>query len=257
MLKIAPVVFHIPHASTFIPKSIRDQFLLSDVELQQELRLMTDLYTAELFGVPEGFIFDRVVSQISRLVTDVERVPIDDAEPMSEHGMGMFYRLTSAGLPLRRALAADEQEFLFESYYRPHHQQLSAAVDRALHKFGRCCIVDCHSFPQIALPYEDARLRRPKVCIGTDPFHTPSGLINAVLAVAKQHFDDVCLNEPFSGSLVSMKHWGSNDNVHSIMIELRRDLYLDSGELNVSFLPTMERFLSELVSAVTDYESAQ
>lgn len=245
-----PVVFHIPHASTFIPTGVREQFLLSDKDLKKEIELMTDWFTADIFTVPNGFSFDRVISQVSRLVTDVERISIDEEEPMSKVGMGVFYKNTSDGQPLRRELSAIEHKQLFDAYYRPHHQRLNDAVDRCLYKFGRCCIIDCHSFPKLALPYEDSGLSRPKICIGTDPFHTPLELAEAALKISRKYFDDVELNTPFSGSLVSSKHWGTNKNVYTLMVEIRRDLYLDSGTLKLDFTPVMSDFISDLVSVV-------
>ena len=42
-------VLHIPHASTFIPKAQRQALLLSDDELDEEVRRMTDHFTDEIF----------------------------------------------------------------------------------------------------------------------------------------------------------------------------------------------------------------
>ena len=47
-------VLHLPHAATLIPLDVREQFLLSDERLADEIRLMTDHLTDELFAVPEA-----------------------------------------------------------------------------------------------------------------------------------------------------------------------------------------------------------
>ncbi len=255
-MRVVPIVFHIPHASTFIPAGLRDQFVLGDDLLQREIELMTDWFTDELFQVPDEISMERVIAYASRLVTDVERIPVDDAEPMSELGMGMFYMLTSSGEPLRRELSADEQNALFETYYRPHHQRLNEAVDRVLHRFGACCIIDCHSFPKEPLPYEDARLKRPEVCIGTDNSHTPDALVRCVLDVAAHHYGEVALNTPFAGSLVSGKHWGVSDNVFSVMVEVRRDVYCVDGRLSSEAMTRFASFLFEVIDATSDFTMA-
>lgn len=43
------LIFHIPHSSTFIPDAYRPDFCLSDHDLSEEIRLMTDWHTADLF----------------------------------------------------------------------------------------------------------------------------------------------------------------------------------------------------------------
>lgn len=252
-MKVYPIVMHIPHASTFIPAGVRDQFILSDQELQAEIDRMTDWYTAELFEAPAGVSVERVISYVSRLVTDVERLPIDDMEPMAEHGMGMFYRMTSSGTLLRRDISVEEQHVLFETYYRPHHARLSRAVDGLLHRFGHCCVLDCHSFPKDPLPYEDARLDRPEICIGTDGCHTPDALAILALDVARRHYLEVALNMPFSGALVSGKHWCADDRVFALMVEVRRDIYLESGRLLPGAQERFQSFLAELTHAVAEF----
>lgn len=46
----APIVFHIPHASTRIPPDVRPQLILSDAELDLELLRTTDLHTDTVFA---------------------------------------------------------------------------------------------------------------------------------------------------------------------------------------------------------------
>ena len=77
-------ILHIPHASTEIPARYRDQFVLSEEELELEARVMGDLYTDELF---EGEGRPAVRFPASRLVVDVERFRDDSQEPMSAGGL--------------------------------------------------------------------------------------------------------------------------------------------------------------------------
>ena len=39
-------VFHVPHAARVIPSDVREQFLVSDERLADEIRLMTDHFTS-------------------------------------------------------------------------------------------------------------------------------------------------------------------------------------------------------------------
>ena len=213
---------HIPHHSTIIPESVRDQFLLTDDDLAKEIHLMTDHRTAELFGVePED-----VIAPISRLVVDVERFTDDLLEPMAKRGMGAVYIRTHDGRPLRRPITKDERQALLQAYYEPHHAMLTAAVSEAIQAHGGALIIDCHSYPAQALPYELHPIRnRPAICIGTDPHHTPAWLTETFTTAFKGF--DVDINSPFSGALVPAKHYGQDRRVLAIMIEVRRDVYLD------------------------------
>jgi hypothetical protein len=121
------------------------------------------------FGLHEAA---RVIFPVSRLVVDPERFRNDADEPMVARGMGAIYTRLSTGEPLR-SLGETERRWLMETYYDPHHAKLENAVADALVRFGRCLIIDVHSFSSAPLPHEpDQTVPRPEVCIGFDKFHS-------------------------------------------------------------------------------------
>jgi N-formylglutamate deformylase len=225
---VRPIIFHIPHASTHIPPEVRDELLLDDEALTRELRLLTDHFTDRMFGLLALPGDVEVVCPVSRLVVDVERFAVDDDEPMSASGMGAIYTHTHDKHMLRAS--THSREALMQRYFEPHHTALTMAVDRHLAQQGAAMIVDCHSFPEHALPYElDQALRRPDVCIGTDTVHTRGDVAETVEKVYRAHGFDVARNTPFAGALVPLVHYGLNAKVQSVMIEIRRDLYMNEA----------------------------
>lgn len=216
---------HIPHDSTHIPDIFRDQFLLTDPQLRLELLQMTDHHTAALFG---GNPESDVIFPVSRLLVDVERFEDDAHESMAARGMGVFYTHTHDRNPLRRVLSEDEREELLAAYYRPHHLLLQQRVDDALDTTGCALVIDCHSFPSQRLPYEiGGDGPRAEICIGTDSFHTPTGLRDAAVEGFADAGFSVTVDTPFAGALTPLKHYGKDHCVKAIMVEVRRDLYMD------------------------------
>lgn len=230
------LVLHVPHDSALIPEDVRPQFLLDDTGLQHELMRMTDHQTLALFA--DASSSTAVVrSPVSRLVVDVERFPNDRDEPMAARGMGAVYTITSQLTPLRRQLTETERESLMQRYYLPHHARLEKAVTAAVEQFGRCLIIDCHSFPGVALPYEmaDPAKARPDICIGTDDTHTGEALASAFVSAFRSEGWSVSLNEPFRGALVPASRYRKDRRVEAVMVEINRRLYL--RETDATLLP--------------------
>jgi len=219
------VVLHIPHDSTVIPDSVRDQFLLGDDELDMEVARITDHHTFDLFAGAGAQI---VRAPVSRLVVDVERFRDDAREPMSQKGMGAVYTATSQMTPLRRTLCPEEREDLMRTYYDPHHCRLETAVDKAIESHGRCLVIDCHSFPDHPLPYEQTTMSavRPDICIGTDDFHTEENLCFAFIDEFRNAGFTVAVNTPFAGALVPESRYRIDRRVQAVMVEVNRRLYL-------------------------------
>jgi N-formylglutamate amidohydrolase len=220
-------VLHIPHSSRHVPAEERQVILLDDAALNHELLRMTDAYTDELFPVTP-FEAGRVVFPVSRLVCDVERFPSDEDEPMASRGMGVFYTRSSTGSMLRAQPSPALRQSLLDRWYWPHHSKLERMVSDVVTELGRCLIIDCHSFPSVALSYElDQREERADFCIGTDAFHTPAVIRDAMVTAVKEAGYSVAVDAPFAGALVPMSSYRKDDRVLSVMIEVNRRLYVD------------------------------
>ena len=255
------VVLHIPHSSRDVPAEERRAICLDDAELQKELLRMTDAHTDQLF--PRTPVeAARVVFPISRLICDVERFPSDEDEPMVSRGMGVIYTRTSTGDVLRAPPDASTRRSLLDRWYWPHHTQLEHAVNHVVTQSDVCLIVDCHSFPSVALPYElDQTRERADFCIGTDSFHTPSFLRDVIVAAVRDAGYSVAVDRPFSGALVPRAFHRKERRVSSMMIEVNRGIYMneDSGRANQEFaqvravvgqlIVSAEAVLSELRAA--------
>jgi N-formylglutamate deformylase len=231
VLRFPPwLVVHVPHDATAIPPDVRGQFLPGDQELTDEILRMTDHFTYDLFLADDSEA-TVVRAEVSRLVVDVERFADDAGEPMAARGMGAIYNMTSALAPLRRQLSHEERASLLRAWYQPHHRKLETAVTSTLDQHGRCLILDCHSFPSTALPYElaDASIPRPDICIGTDPFHTSELVARAFLEAFAETSWSVALNQPFAGAIVPASRYGRDNRVEAVMVEVNRRLYLDEA----------------------------
>ncbi len=250
-------LLHIPHDSREIPAEVRQQFLLSDAELALEISRMTDHLTHQIFVDPLGSA-TAVCSEVSRLVVDVERFTDDALEHMSQRGMGAVYKTTSHLKPLRRDLTTEERDWLLRTWYHPHHRRLETAVTQVLERHGCCLVVDCHSFPDEALPYEKAEvgIDRADICIGSDPFHTPAELEQSFVDAFGRNGWRVAVNDPFAGALVPASRFQKDRRVHAIMVEVNRKLYWDDqkSEPKATFSQTASEVRLRCSEALRHYE---
>jgi N-formylglutamate amidohydrolase len=207
--------------------------MLDDDELARELLVMTDHHTNRLFWWVVGLGGTALINGWSRLVVDPERFDDPAAEPMERVGQGAVYGRTSDGRPLR---VVDDalRERLVDRVYRPWHLALAGLVDEALGSADACLVLDCHSFGTEPLPSEaDRAPGRPDVCVGTDAFHTPAVLAEALEAALRAGGFAVRRDSPFSGALVPLDRYRRDRRVRAVMLEVRRGIYCDetTGEL--------------------------
>ena len=227
------ILLHIPHSSYIIPKEYKKLFCISEKELRQEQIKMTDSYTDELFNLP----YKKIIFPISRLICDVERFREESQEEMTKQGMWVCYTQTHKLAKLKEITEEHKKEIL-EKYYDPHHKKFENVVKTILNKNKKCLIIDCHSFPSKALPYELYQEdERPNICIGTDCFHTDKEITEYFKTSFKELGYSVGINEPFKGTIVPLKYYKKEKRVQSIMLEINRKLYMNegTGERNENF----------------------
>ena len=248
----SPVILHVPHSSRTIPSDLLPTYHLTPEGLEAELDAMTDAYTADLAlaaqaaAQPTPWV---VRNTLSRLVMDPERFP-DDREEMEQAGMGVFYTHTSTGAPLRHPITGAQRDEALMSLYWPYATALADLVDDRLAATGQAIILDIHSYPRQALPYElHQEQPRPPICLGSDPFHTPTWLQAAAHAAFGV---DTEQPGPFTGTYVPLRHYQTCATVTSLMIETRRDTYLTaSGGLDRDGTARWVNCLSQLLHAIS------
>lgn len=220
-----PLILHIPHASTHVP--FYDGYV-NLVTLQEQIDLLTDWYTAELFNFDDSV---SVVAPFSRVFCDVERFDDDPQEIMSKVGMGMLYTHADDGSILR--YATDQiRNAILENYYHPHHQALTNEVDHQLKLYGQAKIIDCHSFPNFPFTRDvNQALPRPDFNIGIHHFHTPEKWIHESKIFFENKGYSLGVDWPYAGTIIPMKHFTSSKNVFSIMLEVNRELYLKTNSI--------------------------
>jgi N-formylglutamate deformylase len=220
---VSPVVLHVPHAGTEIPAWTRPHLLLDDAELAAEVAALTDHRTDLIATAAAAAARVRpwvLVNPVSRFVVDVERFP-DEREEMAAVGMAAVYTHGTRGQRIR---AGDpvHRDALLAAFYAPWAERVEAVVAQRIAVAGRCVVLDIHSYATDPLPYElHTSGPRPRICLGTDPVHTPRWLV----AAAREAFGvDVALDTPFSGAYVPLSRYGVDTRVSALMVEIRRDV---------------------------------
>ena len=206
--------------------------LLSEVELEAELDEITDTKTDELAFDALEKLADKIptptlfINRLSRFVIDPERFP-DESEVMNKVGMGAVYRKTTSGAQLRPE-NFDDQELL-NRFFHPYAEALAVAVGSTLARCGNVVIIDLHSYRANQHPNAiNQGQRRPGMCIGTDPFHSPNWLIE----IFREEFGAIgnwFENEPYAGTYVPLPFYLQEPKVASIMMETRADTFLDGA----------------------------
>ncbi|MFH8466468.1 N-formylglutamate amidohydrolase [Streptomyces sp. NPDC017991] len=255
----SPVILHVPHSARTVPADVRTGIVLDDAALEGELDHITDSHTARIAAQAAARCAARpaaepwrFVNQLSRLVVDPERFP-DEREEMRAAGMGAVYTRTTHGEPLRPhdvPGAAVEQQLL-DRYFHPYAAAMTDAVTQRLAAVGRAVVIDVHSYPTDRLPYElHGDGPRPPVCLGSDAFHTPPGLL-AHAEKTFTGFGGTGINSPFAGTYVPLKYYGTDRRVSALMIEIRRDVYMtEPGGPAGAGLAQVAAALAELVETV-------
>lgn len=235
---MTPLLTHLPHDSVAIPSADQADFMITAADLLREQLRLTDWHTGALYA--EGVAADDILrAEVSRLVVDVERFADDRLERCSLVGMGATYVKTTDGRPLR-ALSPARRAELLDRYYWPHHRALDEAAVARLARFGRCVLLDAHSYPTGPLPTQLAFGPSPEIGIGTQPGHTPPALRDLAVDFFRAHGYSVGVDVPFSGAMVPNACFGRDPRLWSVMIEVRRDLYMDeaTGERHDGFART-------------------
>ena len=219
---IKKIILHVPHSSTKIPNY--KGYSMQHEALEEEMLLLTDWYTDDIFSSGDGIM---IRADFSRIFCDPERFTDDTQEVMAKFGMGVLYEKTDKGKPMREVSPQFKEEVL-EQYYWVHHRKFSEVVATQLLENNKALILDCHSYPSIPIARDlNQNPERPDFNIGIDPYHTPQSLIELSKDFFKSRGFSLGIDWPYSGSIVPLEYYQKEQRVESIMLEINRKLYLE------------------------------
>jgi N-formylglutamate amidohydrolase len=228
-----PLVVEIPHPGI----ALDPQAMATLVAPARSIARDADLWVDELYADAPARGATVVVAHVSRYVVDLNRSENDiDAEVVegaptgSRATRGIVWRLTSEGARVLDApLPRRELERRLDTYYRPYHRALAAAIERKRARFGFAVLLAAHSMPSVGrAAHGDPHAVRADVVPGTRGRTSAAArFIDAVDAHARAAKLSVAHDDPYQGGYTT-QHYGRPDGgVHVVQVELARRLYMD------------------------------
>lgn len=246
------ILINIPHSSPFLPDEFLGRVLITSDELKDELELLTDKYTDDLFDFQNCSI---VKANFSRLFCDVERFRDDSKERMSKIGMGAIYTNTSLGNTLI-SYGDEYKNNVLKEYYDSYHERLENTAKDILQRHNRCIIIDAHSFSvelvkRLGLEYEDS----PDICIGFEKEFCDDVILEKIKSTFESKGLIVKYNYPYSGSIVPNSYYAKKDTrIKSFMIEVNKSVYLDKYNNKNEQYYKIKSVIAEVIESIIKHE---
>jgi formiminoglutamase len=147
----------------------------------------------------------------------------------------------------RQPLSAQTIAQRLAAYHRPYHKQLAALIDHKVARFGRCVLLDLHSFAVFPSRPDEAT---PDIDLGNRRDTTSSAALRQAIGGTFQSSGlAVGNNACFTGGYIT-QHYGALAPVAAVQIELRYGAYIAHREFG-------EEVLTSYQSAVFDRAKMQ
>jgi N-formylglutamate deformylase len=261
-----PVVFDIPRSGREYPADFDADIGFGDLHSSVSKHLDTLYSAAPEHGATWLYArFPNVYIDANRHELDVDPQMLEGEwpEPLepsdkSRAGIGLIPLVVrgTKKIYVRPKLTVAEVRRRIEGYYRPYHDELARILQGFREQYGAAYHLSCHSMGScIPAPAERAGQLRSDFDLGdrrgttADPAFTE--FVRETLAGMGYQ---VTLNTYFAGAECVRRHAAPSEGVHSLQIEMRRNLYMDeaTGTVNAGFEQVREH-MTQLAAAVSEY----
>lgn len=260
----APLVLDSPHSGTAYPADFGHQCELA------VLRQAEDTHVEKLYDFAPALgvawieaLFPRSYLDVNRNTTEIDVGLIEDgwADPVETSpaamnkvrlGKGLIWRMTDDGAPIYgRKLTAAEVRDRIERCWRPYHEAVGQAIDRAHARHGYSIHLNCHSMPAVASTYatDFPGLVHADFVVGDRDGSTASPALSRLVCELLAGFGyDVSYNHPYKGVELVRRYGDPARQRHGIQLEVNRRLYMDETTLEPhAGFATLRGHLQQLV----------
>jgi N-formylglutamate amidohydrolase len=252
-----PVIVEVPHAGLWVDGPA----LATLAAPARSIGRDADLFVDELYAEAPTRGATLIVAHVSRYVVDLNRSEkdvdveaVEGAPPGARATRGIVWRLTSDGARVLDApLPRHELDRRLETYYRPYHRAIEAAIAAKRARFGYAVVVAAHSMPSIGrAAHGDANARRADVVPGTrGRTSAATPFIDAIDAHARACGFTVAHDDPYQGGFTTQHYGRPEEGAHVVQVELARRLYMDEKTLQkTADFGRVRAFCTELVTCV-------
>ncbi len=260
------VVLSSPHSGSIYPA----RFLQSARLDAASLRRSEDAFVDELFLASVDLGVPLLRARFPRAFLDVNREPYELDPRMFEGRLPAFANTRSVrvagGLGTIARVVGDSQEIYarrlpvedalrrIEHLHKSYHAALQNLLERAVDRFGRTLLIDCHSMPSCSPGTVGAREDRAKadLVIG-DRYGTSCDrtFVDAAEYEFRRLGYTVDRNKPYAGGFITEFYGNPGSNRHAMQIEINRALYMDerTTERKAAFAE-VSRHVTEVVRAL-------
>jgi len=247
----------VPHAGEWIPDEVLSEMVVGDRTLRRDL----DLYVDEIWAKSPALGATLIRSRVSRYVVDLNRAADDVAattvrgatrvdQPGYYHDRGVVWRTTTDGVAvMEKPMSREAFDRRIAMFHTPYHAAIAEEIERIKAQFGYCILVDGHSMPSMGRSgHSDPGARRADIVPGDV---SGTACDPAITWAVERHFKSkgysVAVNKPYQGGWITRSFGRPRAGVHSIQIELNRDLYMDETTFERRVIP-----MTKLAEACVD-----
>ncbi len=251
----SPLVIAAPHVGTHIPADIAATLTETGLKVGE-----TDYHVHRLFDFARDLDAATLWATHSRYVADLNRDPESRALypgkfetalcPLSDFDHNGLYR---------EGHAPDDTEIAHRrnTYWRPYHAQLRAALNAARDRHGYALLVDAHSIRPAIPSLFDGRL--PDLNFGSNDGRTLGTALSEVVRQWGEGQDaySYVIDGRFKGGFTTRHYGHPETGIHALQIEIVQDRYLNmatphlydeavAAPLSRALRPLVERLLAAL-----------
>jgi N-formylglutamate deformylase len=265
-----PIVFDIPRSGREYPSDFNASASFADLHhsVSKHVEALYDGVTAH--GATWLYArFPNAYIDANRAETDIDPETLDGpwlGAPLapsdkSRAGIGLIPQVLRGKRPVYATprLASADVLRRIDQYYRPYHDTLAQLLAEGAAQHGAAYHLSCHSMGSTA-PAGTANAGQPRSAfdLGDRRGETADPAFVDFLQTTLQGFGyEVTRNAHFIGAECVRRHGQPARGIHSVQIEMRRNLFMDeaTGERHAGFAQ-VQAHMTALAEAVARYAQA-
>ena len=245
----SPLIYDSPHSGLTIPEDFNFDCSL------EAIHRCADIGVNEIIEGATTHNVDILMAEFPRCYIDLNRAPNCYTEEQFKGGLSEKFQASNeyrakggTGLIWMRSMNREISSLYnkaanqpteadlahrLQHYYDPYHAKLTDMLQDRKQQFGHAYHIDWHCCYRTGFSvYRQKTERRADFVISNEDGKTSSPtFIRAIQLYFQRQGYSTAINDPFKGDEMITRNGNPKENIHSVQIEIVRDLYLDEDTL--------------------------